>query len=161
RRSRRGASRRQDLLRRGDGTAPGAPERRSDAGRRADARRDHSRARRPNERRRRGAGDGVSTVIKRCAWLVALVAAAATVAGCGSGGSGRSLVVYNGQHLELTRALVSAFQRKTGVQVKLRSNDAVVLADQILQEGSSSPADVYLSENSPELVELAEHKLLA
>jgi iron(III) transport system substrate-binding protein len=99
-------------------------------------------------------------VIRRGASLVVLVVAAALVAGCGGGG-GSSLVVYNGQHLELTRSLVSAFQRATGVQVKLRSDDGVVLADQILQEGKRSPADVYLTENSPELVELAEHGLLA
>jgi len=93
---------------------------------------------------------------------VVLVAAALTAAGCGGGASsGRSIVVYNGQHLELTRALVSAFQRATGISVDLRTNDGVVLADQILQEGRSSPADVYLTENSPDLVTLAEHGLLA
>jgi iron(III) transport system substrate-binding protein len=104
-------------------------------------------------------------VIRRCASIIVLVVAAALMAGCGSGGGGgggaRSIVVYNGQHLELTRALVSAFQRATGIRVKLRTDDGVVLADQILQEGHSSPADVYLTENSPELIELAEHKLLA
>jgi iron(III) transport system substrate-binding protein len=100
-------------------------------------------------------------MIRRCASVIVLVVAVAMTAGCGSGGGGHSLVVYNGQHLELTRTLVSAFQRKTGVRVKLRTADGVVLADQILQEGHSSPADVYLTENSPELVELAEHGLLA
>lgn len=99
-------------------------------------------------------------MIRRCASIVVLVVAAAVVGGCGGGG-GRSLVVYNGQHLELTRNLVSAFQRATGIRVNLRTDDGVVLADQILQEGDSSPADVYFTENSPELVELAEHGLLA
>jgi iron(III) transport system substrate-binding protein len=82
------------------------------------------------------------------------------VAACG-GSSGPSIVLYNGQHLELTTAQVSAFQRQTGISVGLRTNDGVVLADQILQEGHSSPADVYLTENSPELVNLSEHGLLA
>jgi iron(III) transport system substrate-binding protein len=93
----------------------------------------------------------------------ALGAAALLVAGCGSGGgSGAgSLVLYNGQHLELTRALVGAFETQTGIDVRLRSNDAVVLADQIVQEDGSSPADVYLAENSPELTNLEEHGLLA
>lgn len=99
-------------------------------------------------------------MIRRCASVVVLVVAAATLAGCGGAG-GRSLVVYNGQHLELTRSLASAFQRATGIRVKLRTDDGVVLADQILQEGHSSPADVYLTENSPELVELDEHGFLA
>lgn len=100
-------------------------------------------------------------MIRRCASISVLVLAAALTAGCGSGGGGDSLVLYNGQHLQLTRSLVSAFQRATGIRVKLRTDDGVVLADQILQEGHSSPADVYLTENSPELVELAEHGLLA
>ena len=97
---------------------------------------------------------------RRCAGVVVLVAAAAIVAGCGGSGR-RSLVVYNGQHLQLTRSLASAFEHATGIRVNLRTDDAVVLADQILQEGGSSPADVYLSENSPELVELAERGKLA
>jgi len=91
--------------------------------------------------------------------LCALALSVLAVAGCG--GSGNSLTLYNGQHLELTRTLVSAFDRATGLKVNLRTDDGVVLADQILQEGHRSPADVYLTENSPELVELSEHGLLA
>jgi iron(III) transport system substrate-binding protein len=37
----------------------------------------------------------------------------------------------------------------------------VVLADQLMQEGHGSPADAYFTENSPELVHLSEHGLLA
>ena len=95
----------------------------------------------------------------RVACAAAIVAGISVLAGCGGGGNG--LTLYNGQHLELTRSLVSAFQRATGIKVGLRTDDGVVLADQILQEGHSSPADVYLTENSPELVELSEHGLLA
>jgi iron(III) transport system substrate-binding protein len=93
---------------------------------------------------------------------VAVTAAAIAVAGCGGSSSGKkSIVLYNGQHLELAQALISAFERQTGITVHLRTNDGVVLADQILQEGGSSPADVYLTENSPELMNLEEHGLLA
>jgi iron(III) transport system substrate-binding protein len=104
--------------------------------------------------------------MRRLTRPVTLAAAAAAVAalaaGCGSGGGGKpSLTLYNGQHLELTRALIAAFERQTGIDVHLRSNDGVVLADQILQEGGHSPADVYLTENSPELMNLEEHGLLA
>jgi len=96
--------------------------------------------------------------MKSLASLVLVSAAVAMLAGCG--GSGGSMVVYNGQHLELTRALASAFEHSTGIAVSMRTNDGVVLADQILQESHSSPADVFLTENSPELVELSEHGLL-
>jgi iron(III) transport system substrate-binding protein len=80
---------------------------------------------------------------------------AVSLAACGGGGGGAStVVVYNGQHLELTRLIVAAFERETGIHVRLRSGDSLVVATQVLQEGSASPADVILSENSPELVKL-------
>jgi iron(III) transport system substrate-binding protein len=72
---------------------------------------------------------------------------------CGDG-STDSLVLYNGQHPQLTGALVQAFARQRHITVSVRTGDGIVLADQILQEGNSSPADVYLTENSPELMSL-------
>jgi iron(III) transport system substrate-binding protein len=92
--------------------------------------------------------------------LAAVASSVLLLAGCG-GSSKPSLVLYNGQHPELTTAMVSAFERATGISVAERTNDGVVLADQILEEGRASPADVYLTENSPELVSLSEHGLLA
>jgi iron(III) transport system substrate-binding protein len=82
-------------------------------------------------------------------------------AGCGGAGPKNSILLYNGQHPQLTSSLVSAFERQTGIDVRVRTNDGIVLADQLLQEGKSSPADVYLTENSPELVTLDQHGLLA
>jgi iron(III) transport system substrate-binding protein len=80
--------------------------------------------------------------------------------GC-SGAGGNTITLYNGQHVQLADALVNAFERETGIHVQVRSNDGIVLADQILEEGSGSLADVYLTENSPELMMLSEHHLLA
>lgn len=87
-------------------------------------------------------------------------AAAALLAGCG-GGKGTSIVVYNGQHPQLTQALVAAFQKQTGIKVNMRTNDSVVLADQLLSEGKHTPADVFISENSPEMMMLEQHGFLA
>ena len=81
--------------------------------------------------------------------------------GCAHGGGGTTITVYNGQHPQLTTALVAAFERSTGIHVKTLTNDGVVLADQLLEEGSQTSADVYLTENSPELMLLEEHHLLA
>jgi iron(III) transport system substrate-binding protein len=92
---------------------------------------------------------------------VVLVCSAAA-AGCGgSGGDPKSIVLYSGQHPQLTDALVRSFEKQTGIDVKVRTNDGVVLADQLLQEGPASPADVYFTENSPELETLDQHGLLA
>ena len=98
-----------------------------------------------------------------------LALAAAALTACGgasagtnsSSGSGGSITLYSGQHPQLTQAIVSAFEKQTGIHVNVRSDDGIVLANQILQEGSHSRADVYLTENSPELMLLTEHHLLA
>jgi iron(III) transport system substrate-binding protein len=94
--------------------------------------------------------------------LVALaVCCAALASGCGRGSGHSSITLYNGQHAELTSSLAAAFEKATGVKVQIRTNDSAVLADQIIQEGDVSPADVYISENSPELMELQRRGLLA
>jgi iron(III) transport system substrate-binding protein len=93
---------------------------------------------------------------------VSLLAACSGASAANGGGSGSTTItLYSGQHPQLTQAIVSAFEKQTGIQVKVRTDDGIVLADQILQEGSHSPADVYLTENSPELMLLTEHNLLA
>ena len=72
-----------------------------------------------------------------------------------------ALTVYSGQHVQTTQALVTAFEKKTGISVNVRTDDEDVLADQIVTEGSRSPADVFFTENSPPLQYLASKGLLA
>jgi iron(III) transport system substrate-binding protein len=91
--------------------------------------------------------------------VIAVVAAVAAVSGSGKGDR-NTLTVYSGQHPETVGALVSAFEKKTGVHVVVRSDDEGVLTSQIIAEGSRSPADVFLTENSPPLVALGERGLL-
>jgi iron(III) transport system substrate-binding protein len=63
-----------------------------------------------------------------------------------------NLVVYNAQHENLTQAWVDGFTRDTGIQVTVRNGDDSELGNQIVQEGAASPADVFLTENSPAMV---------
>jgi len=72
-----------------------------------------------------------------------------------------TITVYNGQHQQTTEALIAAFERRTGIRVKERDGDEAALAQEIEQEGSASPADVFFTENSPALMALQEKKLLA
>ena len=92
------------------------------------------------------------------------------LSGCGgsSGGGGAATVsksgpitVYSGQHEQTMGKLVADFERRTGITVKLRSSDEASLANQVLREGSSSPADVFVSENPPALTVLEHQGLLA
>jgi iron(III) transport system substrate-binding protein len=105
-----------------------------------------------------------------CAALIAAV-----VAGCGSSssssttastsdastGSGGSLTLYSAQHEQMTEALAKGFEEATGASVAIRYGEDEGLADQIEQEGSASPADVVLTENTPPVEALAEKGLLA
>lgn len=59
------------------------------------------------------------------------------------------IVVYNAQHASLTQAWVEAFTRETGIKVTLRQGGDTELGNQLVQEGANSPADVFLTENSP------------
>ena len=94
---------------------------------------------------------------------LALAVGAVVLAGCSSSstGSANALTVYSGQHVQTTQALIAAFEKQTGIPVNLRSDDEDVLADQIVTEGSHSPADVYFTENTPPLQYLASKGLLA
>ena len=90
---------------------------------------------------------------------IALVLGCALLAGCGS--SGDSITLYNGQHVQTTDALVASFEKQSGIHVNVRSDDEDTLADQIVTEGSNSPADVIYTENSPALEYLQSKGLLA
>ena len=84
--------------------------------------------------------------ISLLAGLVALALAAPAVA------DDAGIVVYNAQHETLTQAWADAFTAETGIKVTLRNGEDLELGNQIVQEGAASPADVYLTENSPGMV---------
>jgi iron(III) transport system substrate-binding protein len=94
--------------------------------------------------------------------LVLLSAAGLFLTACGGAGHGPGeIVLYNGQHEQTTALLARAFERESHVKVSIRSGDEATLGNQIEQEGSASPADVFYSENTPVLEALREHGLLA
>lgn len=72
-----------------------------------------------------------------------------------------ALVVYNAQHEELTEEWAAAFTEETGIEVVLRNGDDSELGNQLVQEGSASKADVFLTENSPAMSLVEEAGLLA
>jgi iron(III) transport system substrate-binding protein len=62
------------------------------------------------------------------------------------------IVVYNAQHESLTKSWVEGFTKETGIKVTVRNGDDTEMGNQLVQEGAASPADVFLTENSPAMV---------
>jgi iron(III) transport system substrate-binding protein len=79
----------------------------------------------------------------------------------GNSSSGGTLTLYNAQHESLTQAWVDDFTAKTGITVNIRSGKDFELANLLVQEGSSSPADVFITENSPAMVVVQKAGLFA
>ena len=98
---------------------------------------------------------------------VALTALLLVGCSAGSPGAGEgptpdgSLVVYNAQHEELTKEWAEAFTEETGIEVVLRNGDDSELGNQLVQEGTASKADVFLTENSPAMSLVEEAGLFA
>jgi iron(III) transport system substrate-binding protein len=78
----------------------------------------------------------------------ALVSLSPVLSGCGLLGQ-PDLVIYNAQHEELMTEIVPIFEEETGLDVELRNGKDLELANQLVAEGADSPADVFLTENSP------------
>jgi iron(III) transport system substrate-binding protein len=79
--------------------------------------------------------------------VVSALAAAAVLTGCSADGD--ALVVYSAQHESLVRTMLADFTDETGIALEFRDANDSELANQIVQEGKASPADVFLTENSP------------
>ena len=73
----------------------------------------------------------------------------ATLAAQAQTSSTDGIVVYNAQHVSLTQAWAEGFTRDTGIKVTMRNGSDMELGNQLVQEGAASPADVFLTENSP------------
>jgi iron(III) transport system substrate-binding protein len=87
-------------------------------------------------------------------------AASGSASGSAGAASGE-ITVYNAQHESLTQEWVDAFTAETGVKVTMRQGSDTELSNQIVQEGAASPADVFLTENSPAMAQVENAGLFA
>ncbi|AZO18523.1 iron ABC transporter substrate-binding protein [Mesorhizobium sp. M2A.F.Ca.ET.043.05.1.1] len=61
----------------------------------------------------------------------------------------QGIVVYNAQHESLAKEWAAGFTKETGIKVTLRNGGDSDFSNQIVAEAAASPADVFLTENSP------------
>ena len=85
------------------------------------------------------------------------------LAACGSSeaSDAETLTVYSAQHESLIRTMLEGFTDETGIELEFRDANDSELANQIVQEDEASPADVFLTENSPSIDVVDEAGLLA
>ncbi|MGY2129453.1 iron ABC transporter substrate-binding protein [Blastococcus sp. SYSU DS0617] len=98
--------------------------------------------------------------------LPALLTSAVVLTGlaaCGNSeaSDAETLTVYSAQHESLVRTMLEGFTDETGIELEFRDANDSELANQIVQEGESSPADVFLTENSPAIEVVDQAGLLA
>ena len=97
------------------------------------------------------------------AGTVATLGALGALTACGdsSASDAETLTVYSAQHESLVRTMLEDFTDETGIELEVRDANDSELANQIVQEGDASPADVFLTENSPAIDVVDKAGLLA
>jgi len=101
---------------------------------------------------------------RRWSRIAAVLSALAVVLGamaCSSSGGNDELLIYNAQHESLTKEWIDAFTKETGVKVTYRQGGDTELGNQLIAEGDASPADVFLTENSPAMAAVEHAALFA
>jgi iron(III) transport system substrate-binding protein len=98
--------------------------------------------------------------------VVALLLITGCAGACGgsatsSAAAGPTITLYNAQHEQTTNALIAAFTKQTGINVRVDNDDEDALTAKVEQEGGRSPADVIYTENSNWLQQLDDRGLLA
>jgi iron(III) transport system substrate-binding protein len=99
--------------------------------------------------------------LKKKSALLAVVALFATILmGCSSSDEQASevteLTIYSGRSEEFIAPFFALWEAQSGIKLNMRYGDSAELAAQILEEGSNSPADLFLAQDAGSLGAVAE-----
>jgi iron(III) transport system substrate-binding protein len=98
---------------------------------------------------------------KRIAAFLSAVVLVGGATACSSSSESDGLLIYNAQHESLTKEWIEAFTKETGIKVTYRQGGDTELGNQIIAEKGASPADVFLTENSPAMAAVEKAGLFA
>lgn len=99
--------------------------------------------------------------MKRVLVGVAALATLMLPACSGASGDGVELLIYSGRGQSLVGDLLDEFEERSGLVVKVRYGQTPALANQILEEGDATPADVFFAQDAGSLGALvAENRLV-
>lgn len=105
----------------------------------------------------------ISNFAKAVVLLATAVLASSLLASCGSSDEQATavteLTIYSGRSEEFIAPFFAAWEKESGIKLNIRYGDSAELAAQILEEGSNSPADLFLSQDAGSLGAVASAKL--
>ncbi|WEV78083.1 extracellular solute-binding protein [Janibacter cremeus] len=103
---------------------------------------------------------------RRTLITTALTSSVLALSACGGAGESYSpdpdaLQIYSSQHDNLTQAWAEGFEEQSGIATQIRPGEDASMGHMIVEEGAESPADVFLTENSPAMTLVEQNDLLA